>query len=131
MNRWDFDFFYFPVSYVTHYKSGFGPAALDAAEATGTPCISLKAMARQRWPKTVPRADRCSGCWYQPIDDPEEGSLALRWALSRPVTAVLPPAPEDYYVRTLALSGNLAPITDEESRRLKAMAQDKLPLFPR
>lgn len=131
LDRYDFDFFYFPISYVSYYKGEFGPAAFEKAKQTDTPVISLKAMARQRWPETIPREDRCPGCWYQPIDDPEEGSLALRWALSQPIISALPPAPEDYYVRTLALSKNLAPITDEETQHLKSKADNKIPLFPR
>lgn len=131
MDRHDFDFFYFPISYVSFYKGEFGPAVLEKAKETGTPVVSLKAMARQRWPETVASEDRCSGCWYQPIDAPDEGALALRWALSQPVTSILPPAPEDYYLRTLTLAKNLAAVTPEETQRLKTMAEDKLPLFPR
>ena len=68
MDRHDFDFFFFPISYVSFYKGGFGPEALEKAKQTNTPCISLKAMARQAWPDTIPREDRCRGCWYQPIE---------------------------------------------------------------
>jgi hypothetical protein len=131
MDRYDFDFFYFPISYVPYYKSGFGPDALEKAKETETPCIALKALARQRWPETIPGEDRCKGCWYQPVDDPDEGRLALRWALSQPVTSILPPSPEDYYVRALALTDDLSPVSPEETERLKTMAADKLPLFPR
>lgn len=131
MDRYDFDFFYFPISYVPYYKSGFGPAALDRAKEAGTPCIALKALARQHWPESIPREDRCKGCWYQPIDAPEEGRLALRWALSQPVTSALPPSPEDYYLQSLALTEDLSPVSSEETERLKTMAADKLPLFPR
>jgi len=131
MDRYDFDFFYFPISYVPYYKSGFGPTALEKAKATDTPCVALKALARQYWPESIPREDRCKGCWYQPIDNTEEGSLALRWALSQPVTSILPPSPEDYYLRALPLTKNLSSITNEETEHLKTMAADKLPLFPR
>ena len=131
MDRYDFDFFYFPVSYVTWYKGGFGPDVLEKAKETNTPCISLKAMARQQWPDSIPREQRCQGCWYQPIDDPKEGSLALRWALSQPVVSMLPPAPEDFYLRTLAVANDLSPVTPGEAERLQAMAEDKRSLFPR
>jgi len=131
MDRYDYDFFYFPVSYVSYFAGNFGPTVLAKAREKGVPFLSLKAMARQRWPESVPREERCAKCWYQPIEDPEEGSLALRWALSQHVVSVLPPGDEDLYRKTLALSDNLAPITPEETERLKAMAANMNPLFPR
>jgi predicted aldo/keto reductase-like oxidoreductase len=131
MDRYDFDFFYFPVSYVSFYTGSFGPEVLAKAQEKGVPCVSLKAMARQHWPADFPKEQRCDGCWYEPIDDPAEGSLALRWALSQGVASILPPGNEMLYRQTLALSGNLAPITESETDQLQLMAADKIPLFPR
>lgn len=131
MDRHDFDFFYFPISYVSYMKGDFGPAALAKAKEKEIPCISLKALARQRWPEGTPRTERCAKCWYQPIEDNEEASLAIRWALSQPVVSILPPGEERLYRKALELSGNLASITPEETRQLEALASDMAPLFPR
>lgn len=131
MARHDFDFFYFPVSYASWYKGDFGPAVLAKAREKGIPCISLKAMARQRWPEEVPRAERCAGCWYQPIDDDAEGSLALRWALSQGVVSVLPPGNEALYRKTLALSQDLRPVSEPERQHLETLCGTMDPLFPR
>lgn len=131
MDRYDFDFFYFPISYVPWIKADFGPAVLAKAEENGIPCIALKALARQRWPEGTPREERCAKCWYQPIEEAEEASLALRWSLSQNVVSILPPGDEDLYRKALALRGNLSPITPEETARLEAMAGDMDPLFPR
>lgn len=134
LDRYDFDFFYFPVSYVSYYKGDFGPAVLAKAKEQGVPCVSLKAMARQNWAPDFPREARPPKCWYEPIEDPEEASLALRWALSQDqIVSVLPPGNEDYYRGTLALVDALDPITEEETAQLKqmAMADEMLPLFPR
>ena len=133
LDLYEFDFFYLPVSYVSYFKGNFGPAVLAKAQEMGVPCVSLKAMARQNWPADHAREDRPEKCWYEPIEDPEEASLALRWALSQPITSVLPPGNEEYYRRTLALSENLDPITPEETERLRtmAMADEMNPLFPR
>lgn len=130
--RYDFDFFYFPVSYVSCLKAGFGPPVLARAAEKNIPCLSLKALARQRWPQGTRREDRCAKCWYQPIEDPEEAALAVRWALSQPgIVSVLPPGEERLYRLALEVSENLTPITDDETERLSAMAEDKSPLFPR
>lgn len=131
LDRHPFDFFYFPVSYVPWLKADFGPAVLAKAQEKDVPCISLKSLARQRWPEGAAKSDRCPKCWYQPVEDAAEASLALRWALSRPVVSILPPGNEGYYRTALELSGNLAPITEEETLHLRTLAADMLPLFPR
>jgi len=131
LERHPFDFFYFPVSYVPWLKADFGPAVLAKAREKDVPCISLKSLARQRWPEGASKADRCPKCWYQPVEDDVEASLALRWALSQPIVSILPPGEERYYRKALERCGNLAPITEEETRRLRTLAEDMLPLFPR
>ncbi|OQB36030.1 MAG: hypothetical protein BWY09_02072 [Candidatus Hydrogenedentes bacterium ADurb.Bin179] len=112
-------------------KADFGPAVLAKAREKDVPCISLKSLARQRWPEGASKADRCPKCWYQPVEDDVEASLALRWALSQPIVSILPPGEERYYRKALERCGNLAPITEEETRRLRTLAEDMLPLFPR
>ena len=131
MDLYDFDFFYFPVNYVSWYAGGFGPTVLQAAERKGIPCIVLKALARQHWPADMPKEDRCKGCWYQPIESPEEASLALRWSLSQGVASALPPGNEGLYRRALTLSEDLRPITPEETYKLQQLSMDMTPLFPR
>lgn len=131
LDRYEFDFFYFPINYAAWYAGDFGPAVLEAADAKGIPCVSLKALARQNWPASIPREDRCPGCWYQPIESPEEASLALRWALSQSVVSALPPGNEGLYRRALALADDLSPITAQETADLQQRAQGLLPLFPR
>jgi predicted aldo/keto reductase-like oxidoreductase len=131
MDRYDFDFFYFPVNYTAWYKGKFGPEVLAAAKAKEIPCVALKAQARQHWPAEVPKEARCAKCWYQPIESQEEAGLALRWALSQGVTSILPPGNEDLYRRTLALRGDLSAITEEETSRLMSLAEEQTPLFPR
>lgn len=131
LDRYAFDFFYFPISYVPYYEGGFGPEVLARAQEKEVPCISLKAMARQHWPADVPREKRPDKCWYEPIQDPREASLALRWALSQPIVSVLPPGNEGFYRQTLAATTDLAPITPEETAQLQSMAKGLTPLFPR
>ena len=131
MELHDFDFFYFPISYVSWYEGDFGPAVLEKAREKSIPCVALKALARAHWPDSIPREDRCAKCWYQPIDQPEEASLALRWALSQGVVSILPPGNEQLYQMTLGLRDDLTPITEAEMELLKTMAKGQRPLFPR
>lgn len=131
MDRYDFDFLYFPVNYAAYYKGGFGPSVLEKARGKGISCIAIKALARQHWPAETPNEARPPKCWYQPIDDPAEAALSLRWALSQHVTSILPPGNEERYRKALDLGVNTAPITPEETEKLKVLCQDMKPLFPR
>jgi predicted aldo/keto reductase-like oxidoreductase len=131
MERYTFDFFYFPVSYAPWYKSNFGVEVLAKARERGIPCIALKALARQHWPQDVPKETRCDKCWYQPIDDPAEAALAVRWAFSQDVVSILPPGNEQRYRAALGLAANLAPPTPAEAEHLKSLAATMTPLFPR
>ncbi len=132
LDRHDFDFFYFPISYVPYLKADFGPSVLAKAREKGIPCISLKSLARQRLPEGAPRPENCAKCWYEPIEELEEAALAMRWALSLPgVVSVLPPGEERLYRLALAASGGLDLAEEADAARLMAMAEDKRPLFPR
>lgn len=131
MARYDFDFFYFPVNYAAFYKGGFGPAVFAKAREKGIPCIALKALARQHWPKDTPGDARPPKCWYQPIDDPAEAALAVRWAFEQNVVSILPPGNEERYRRALTLCGDLSPLKQDETERLKTLCQEMTPLFPR
>lgn len=131
MDRYDFDFFYFPISYTPWMKADFGPAALAKAQKKAIPCISLKSLARQRWSAAHPKEGQWESMWYQPIDEPEEASLALRWALSQPVVAALPPGREALYRAALELTKDLSPVTSEETKRLMTLSEEMTPLFPR
>ena len=131
MDRYEFDFCYFPVSYVPWLKADFGDEVLARATARGIPCIALKALARQKWPEGTPPEKRPAKRWYEPIESPEEASLALRWSLSQPIVSVLPPGDEELYRAALALRGNLAPILPAETERLRQLASTMRPLFPR
>jgi len=59
--------------------------------AKGASRLALKAMAKQQWPENHPDRKKYEKCWYQPLTDPGQIELALRFTLSQPVTAALPP----------------------------------------
>lgn len=131
MDRHDFDFFYYPVSYAPWMKADFGPSVLAHAQEKGIPCVALKALARQKWPEGTPPEARQGKRWYQPVESREEASLAVRWALSQPIVSILPPGDEQLYRAALSLRDNLDPISRNESEFLAKLTSDMSPLFPR
>ena len=92
--------------------------------------LALKAMAKTPWPKAMKESKRPNPkCWYQPAALPEEASLGLRWTLSKPITAAIPPGDEKYFRVAMAVSQSFAPIKPDEEKTLMARAVGVEPIF--
>lgn len=129
MDRFDFDSLMFPFNFAASYKGGFGPEVLARAQEKGVARIAIKAMARQRWPKDHPQRERFPKCWYQPTSEREEAEWALRWTLSLPVTAVIPPGDTALFRMAIEIAERFKPVTPEEEARLRTLAEDLDPVF--
>ncbi len=130
LDRYDFDSVLFPINFACDISSRFSEKVIEAARRRNVTLLALKAMARQLWPADADRA-KYSKCWYQPLIDPREAELGLRYALSRPVTAAVPPGEESLFRLALDVAMRFRPVTDEETARLKALAATLRPIFPR
>jgi aryl-alcohol dehydrogenase-like predicted oxidoreductase len=129
MERFDFDTLLFPVNFVGFLKAGFGPDVILRAQRRGMGILAIKAMARQPWPdeslrKHWPKA------WYQPVTAPEEADLALRFTLSQPVSAAIPPGDIRLLRMALEIAHGFTPLHDGEMRRLRQLSAGLTPLFP-
>jgi len=118
----------FPFNYTTYYQADFGPQVLEAAQKRGAARLALKAMARRPWPENADRSTH-KNCWYEPHTDPAEAELALRWALSMPITAAIPPGDPGLFRRAMEFAERFTPLTDEEFAAVEARAQADAPLF--
>ena len=68
--------------------------------------------------------------WYQPITDPREAELALKWAYSLGITAALPPGEEELEFLAIETAMKIkAPITEPEIDELKKLALQLNPTF--
>jgi predicted aldo/keto reductase-like oxidoreductase len=129
MDLHDFDSLLFPINFACYYKGHFGSQVVKKAQATGTALIGLKTLVRQKWPKDHPARKDYPKCWYQPLYDPEEADLGLRWTLSQPVTAAIPPGDESLFWLGLDLGMKFKPMTPEENQKVKDLAAEMNPLF--
>lgn len=126
MDYFDFDSVLFPLNWVNYLEVGFGPNVVEKAESKGMGIMALKGMARGRVEKGQPRPyDRC---WYDPIDDPELADLALRFTLSQPITAAVPPGDPTLFEMALKIGENFTPITESEIEHLKTQTHGITPL---
>jgi aryl-alcohol dehydrogenase-like predicted oxidoreductase len=130
LDRFDFNTILFPINFVMFSQANFGPQVLARAREKGLGILALKAMAKTNWPKSSKPSDRpYPKCWYQPAVLPEEASLALRWTLSHPVTAAVPPGDENYFRLAMDVAQRLEPLKKEEEQALLGRAAGVEPLF--
>jgi hypothetical protein len=64
------------------------------------------------------------------VDSYEEAELAVRFTLSKPVTAGVSPGHAELLWWACDAADNFEPITDEETEKLAEKAQDLEAIFP-
>lgn len=133
MDQYDFHSFLLPINPAAWFKAGFGPKVLAKAKAKGIQPLAIKPLARQAW--TRPRKQRqdepFGWMWYQPVSDAEERDLSIRWALSHPITALMPPHDETLWRKAVTAGMDYRPIDDAGLAKVKQLAGRLNPLFPR
>jgi predicted aldo/keto reductase-like oxidoreductase len=130
MDRYEFDTILFPINFVLFSQANFGPQVLKKARQKGMGILALKGMAKTTWPKAMKESKRPNPkCWYQPAELPEEASLGLRWTLSKPITAAIPPGDEKYFRVAMEVGQSFTPIGPAEERLLMARATGVEPIF--
>ena len=127
LQKFPFDSVLFPFNYTTYYQAGFGPQVMEAAIQRGAARLALKAMARRPWPVGAEKTHK--NCWYEPQTDPADAERALRWTLSLPITAAIPPGDPGLFRMALDFAERFTPVTEEELAGIESRAGDSDPLF--
>lgn len=127
LDRYPFDSILFPINWVNIFHGGFGPKVIEKAQEKGAARLALKAMAKTKWEEGVEK--EYPKCWYEPIDDPELADLALRYTLSHPITAAIPPGDIRLFRTALKIAESYHPVTDAEENILRKKALDYQPIF--
>ncbi|BDI29751.1 oxidoreductase [Capsulimonas corticalis] len=129
MGQFDFDSILFPFNFVTFEKAGFGPQVLEEAQRRGVARLALKGMARGPWRDGDPNRSEYPKPWYEPLADRTEAAKALRYCLSLPITAAIPPGDIRLFRMALDIADAFTPLTDDERADVQKMAQSETPLF--
>ena len=127
LESWHFDSVLFPVNWVEYLQAGFGPQVIARAQEKRTARLALKALAHCR--RGEGTDGRYAKCWYWPVVDPELASLALRFALSQPVTAAIPPGEAELFRLALRIGTAFTPIAAAEVVELGRRAATAEPIF--
>jgi predicted aldo/keto reductase-like oxidoreductase len=128
MKGYDFDTILYPINYATWHAGNFGPQVLEAARKKGMGILALKSMARQPWQDKAERS-RHPKCWYEPFEKPEDILMGMRFTLSHPVTAAIPPGDESIFEIALSVAPKFAPLTAKEAEEIKRKGLSTQPLF--
>jgi aryl-alcohol dehydrogenase-like predicted oxidoreductase len=128
MDKFDFDTILFPFNYVTWNAGNFGPQVLERAKEKKMGILALKAMARGPWQEGADRSGYPK-CWYEPLTSVEDITMGLRFTLSHPITAAIPPGEEKLFRQALSVSGKLKPLGKSEIQSIKEKALKGTPLF--
>jgi aryl-alcohol dehydrogenase-like predicted oxidoreductase len=129
MNRFDFDTILFPFNFTTWYKGNFGSQVLARAKEKKMGILALKSMAKGPWPQGSADRAKYSKCWYEPLVLPKDIKMGLRFTLSHPVTAAVPPGEAELFKIALSLRNELKPLKDSELAAIKEKALHGTPLF--
>ncbi len=131
MERYEFDSILYPVNFASDYAKSFSRQVIETARKKSLAVLALKAMARQVWPEHDPRRAVYSKCWYEPLTDPREAELGVRYTLSQPVTAVVPPGEEPLFRLAMDVAMRFQPIRPSEAEELKTLTASLKPIFPK
>jgi len=128
MDRFEFDSILFPFNWACWMKAGFGRKVLEKAEKKGVGRLALKTLALRAWEegeeKTWPK------CWYKPVETYEEAVHAVRFTLSRAVTAAVSPGHPELLWWMCDAAEHVKPLSEREEQELAETARTLKVIFP-
>lgn len=127
MERFEFDTILFPFNFAAWYNGNFGPQVMEEAKKQNMGILALKAMAWRRWEEDEER--NIDKTWYKPLTEKEQADAGLRFTLSHPVTAAIPPGHEDLFSMALRLATDFEPMEKDEILAIKEKAMKTKPIF--
>jgi predicted aldo/keto reductase-like oxidoreductase len=127
MKKFDFDSILFPINFNCWNNGDFGPQVYDVAKSKGMGILALKAMALT----TLGEGEKklYKNVWYRPVQDDEITRLALRYTLSKELTAAIPPGDAEFFWKAVEVARNFIPISSAENEILAKLATGIQPLF--
>lgn len=127
VRRFDFDTVMFPVNFVHYYRLDLGKKLLAEVEERRIGVFAIKSMAARPWREGEEKI--YPNCWYRPLDEPSDVRLALRFALSQPITTAVSSGDVRILRKMVAAAQDVSPITAKDEAKLRAMAEGLQPIF--
>lgn len=128
MERFEFDTILFPFNWVCWHQGKFGLRVLEKAEEKGLGILALKSLAKRRWKEGEER--KWNKTWYSPVDTFKEAQLALRFTLSRPITAAVCPSHAELLWWACDAADQFKPLSEAEEAQVAERSAGLEPIFP-
>ncbi|NQT18211.1 MAG: aldo/keto reductase [Planctomycetes bacterium] len=112
LDRFPFDSVLFPVNFACWHQGHFGSRIMSRASELGVGRLALKALARRPWTEGEER--KWPKCWYCPVDDLDDAKVAVRFALSKPITAAVGPSHAELLWLACDAASHFTPMSEEE-----------------
>lgn len=127
MKNYEFDSILFPINFACWNAGNFGPQVFAEAEKQGMGILALKAMALS--PLKEGENLVFKNTWYRPISDEEIMKRALKYTLSKNVTAAIPPGEYTLFLKALEFLNDFDTISEKETQQLLSLAKNTKPVF--
>ena len=129
MERYSFTSILFPFNWAIWYRGGFGPATYELARRKGVARLALKTLAKRAWGEGEKHV--WAKTWYMPVESYEEAKLAMRFTLTKDITAAVTPGHEQFLWWACDAAQDLTPLSEEELEALKQKAATLQVIFTR
>jgi len=127
MKNFNFDSILFPLNFACWNAGNFGPQVYAEAEKREMGILALKSMALTR---LNPGEEKIyKNVWYKPILDEEIMKMALKFTLSKGITAAIPPGKNTLFLKALEFMNNFGPVTEKEIHKLTTLSKVTKPIF--
>ena len=127
MKNYPFDSILFPLNFACWETGNFGPQVYAEADKQGMGILALKAMALAR--RESGEEKYYKNVWYRPLLEEDITKMALKYILSKNVTAAIPPGKNTLFLKALEFMDDFGEITATETQRLSELAKKTQPLF--
>jgi len=127
MKNYDFDSILFPINFACWNTGNFGPQVFAEAEKRGMGILALKAMALTHLGEGEKSIFK--NVWYRPIQDDVIMKMALKYTLSKNVTAAIPPGQSTLFLKALEFMNHFERISEEETQKLLSISKNTKPIF--
>jgi len=128
MDRFAVDTVLFPLNWVCWHQANFGPRILAKAQEKGVGALAIKALAKRPWKEGEERT--WPKCWYAPVVNREEASLALRFTLSQSVTAAVCPSHAEFLWWACDIADKFEPLSEQEALEVARRTEGLDTIFP-
>ena len=130
MDRFEFDTIMFPVNFGAWIGGDFGPQVIARAKEKKMGILALKTLCKQPWQRDGWREKRRKyRLWYEPVSEAPDDQLVMRWTLSQPITAMLPPGHPGLMRRAIEIGRSYQALDDDEKAAVAQLAKSVQPMF--